>query len=250
VVFHTTALLASGVYLVTMGLAGYYVRDYGGSWGLVAQAFFLFVTILTLLLFLFSRRIRARWKVLLNKHLYPYKYDYREEWLRFIKTISTVGDDTNLYLKTIKSIAQIIDSPGGMLWLKKENGFDYVHPDDIEHVQEKFRTVVEGKTVLLEKDISETDRYNRLLRYVWLDGELINEVLVREGYANSSTYPPDIIYQDRFNNAEQEAREKEVGLWSDICKITPTTAPAPTKTYFPLNNSGSNNTSDYSCNCN
>lgn len=123
VAFHTTTLLASGIYLITMGVAGYYVRDYGGSWGLVAQAFFLFFTILTLLLLLFSERIRARWKVLLNKHLYPYKYDYREEWLRFIGTISRIGDDTNLYLKTIKSIAQIIDSPGGMLWLKQENGF-------------------------------------------------------------------------------------------------------------------------------
>jgi len=123
VVFHTSALLASALYLMFMGVAGYYVRDFGGSWGLVAQAFFLFFTILTLLLFLFSERIRARWKVLLNKHLYPYKYDYREEWLRFIKTISMVGDDANLYLKTIKSIAQIIDSPGGMLWLRQENGF-------------------------------------------------------------------------------------------------------------------------------
>lgn len=123
VAFHTTTLLASGVYLMTMGVAGYYVRDYGGNWGLVAQAFFLFTTILVLFLFLFSERIRARWKVLLNKHLYPYKYDYRGEWLRFIGTISTAGDDTNLYQKTIKSIAQIIDSPGGMLWLRQENGF-------------------------------------------------------------------------------------------------------------------------------
>jgi len=123
VAFHTTTLLASGIYLMVMGVAGYYVRDYGGNWGLVAQAFFLFATILVLLLFLFSERIRARWKVLLNKHLYPYKYDYRGEWLRFIKTISMVEDDTNLYQKTIKSIAQIIDSPGGMLWLRQKNGF-------------------------------------------------------------------------------------------------------------------------------
>ena len=123
VVFHTTSLLASGAYLMTMGVAGYYVRDYGGSWGLVAQAFLLFFTFLTLLLLLFSERVRARWKVLLNKHLYPYKYDYREEWLRFIKTISSVEYVPHLYLNTIKSIAQIIDSPGGMLWLKKGNGF-------------------------------------------------------------------------------------------------------------------------------
>ncbi|MCW8829930.1 MAG: PEP-CTERM system histidine kinase PrsK, partial [Gammaproteobacteria bacterium] len=123
VVFHTTTLLASAVYLMTMGVAGYYVRDYGGSWGLVAQAFLLFFTILSLLLFLFSDRVRTRWKVFLNKHFYPYKYDYRDEWLRFIKTISSLDDGQSFYSKTILSIAQIIDSPGGMLWLRKEAGY-------------------------------------------------------------------------------------------------------------------------------
>lgn len=123
VVFHTTTLLASAVYLMTMGVAGYYVRDYGGSWGLVAQAFLLFFTILSLSLLLFSQRIRARWKVLLNKHLYPYKYDYRDEWLRFIRTISSPEDGQSFYSKTITSLAQIIDSSGGMLWLRKEPGY-------------------------------------------------------------------------------------------------------------------------------
>jgi putative PEP-CTERM system histidine kinase len=121
VVFHTTTLIASALYLLVMGAAGYYVKEFGGSWGPVIQAFFLFVTILALVLFLASRRIRSQLKVLLNKHFYPYKYDYRDEWLRFINTIS-FGDDP-LYRKTIISIAQIIESPGGMLWLRKDNGF-------------------------------------------------------------------------------------------------------------------------------
>ncbi len=123
VVFHTTTLLASGIYLVIMGIAGYYVRDFGGNWGLVAQAIFLFVTILALVLFVSSRRIRARIYVLVNKHFYPYKYDYREEWLRFIRTLSTSSEESELYHNTIKSIAQIIESPGGMLWLRQDNGF-------------------------------------------------------------------------------------------------------------------------------
>jgi putative PEP-CTERM system histidine kinase len=106
-----------------MGIAGYYVRDFGGSWGLVAQAIFLFITILSLALFVSSRRIRARIYVLVNKHFYPYKYDYREEWLRFIRTISTSNEEKQLYHNTIKSIAQIIESPGGMLWLREDSGF-------------------------------------------------------------------------------------------------------------------------------
>jgi len=135
VVFHTTTLLASGIYLIIMGIAGYYVRDFGGNWGLVAQAIFLFITILALVLFISSRRIRARLYVLVNKHFYPYKYDYREEWLRFIRTLSASSEEEELYHNTIKSIAQIIESPGGMLWLRADNGF-FVCVDtwEMEHV--------------------------------------------------------------------------------------------------------------------
>ena len=134
VVFHTTTLLASGIYLMVMGIAGYYVRDYGGSWGLVAQAIFLFVTIIVLALFVSSRRIRAKLYVLVNKHFYPYKYDYRDEWSRFINTISKSSVESELYHNTIKSIAQIIESPGGMLWLREDSSFVCVDTWQMEHV--------------------------------------------------------------------------------------------------------------------
>ena len=124
-----------------MGIAGYYVRDFGGEWGLVAQAIFLFITILVLALFISSRRIRARINVLVNKHFYPYKYDYREEWSRFIRTISASSDEKELYHNTIKSIAQIIESPGGMLWLRSDNGFfTCVDTWHMEHVTEREPT--------------------------------------------------------------------------------------------------------------
>ena len=151
VVFHTTTLLASAVYLMTMGVAGYYVRDYGGSWGLVAQAFLLFFTILSLLLLLFSERIRSRWKVLLNKHLYPYKYDYRDEWLRFIRTISSSEDDQEFYTKTITSIAQIVDSPAGMLWLRQEAK----HYDCVESYQMPCLDIIESSESSLVKFLEE-----------------------------------------------------------------------------------------------
>lgn len=77
------------------------------------------------------------------------------------------------------------------------------------------KLLVEGKQVTLEKDVSESDRYGRLLRYVYLDGVLINEFLVLQGYAHAVSYPPDIKYQERLNNAEKTAREQVVGLWKE-----------------------------------
>lgn len=79
----------------------------------------------------------------------------------------------------------------------------------------KNKELVEGKEVRLIKDVSETDKYKRLLRYVYVDDLFVNEYLVREGYAKASSYPPDVKYADRFREAEREAREKKRGLWAD-----------------------------------
>jgi micrococcal nuclease len=85
--------------------------------------------------------------------------------------------------------------------------------------------LVGGQTVYLEKDVSETDQYGRLLRYVYLEeGTFVNAELVRLGYAQASAYPPDVRHQDLFLEMQQEAREDERGLWGP----TPTPLPAPT----------------------
>jgi len=90
---------------------------------------------------------------------------------------------------------------------------------------ERNRQLVEGKTVGLEKDVSETDDFGRLLRYVWVDGEMVNATLVREGYATAATYPPDVKHQELFLSLQQEAIEAGRGLWGPAC-ATPTPAPA------------------------
>lgn len=78
----------------------------------------------------------------------------------------------------------------------------------------KNSQLVAGKTVGLEKDVSETDQYGRLLRYVWVDDILVNDYLVRHGYARVYTYPPDVRYAEQFRQAEREARENNWGLWA------------------------------------
>lgn len=77
------------------------------------------------------------------------------------------------------------------------------------------RRLVEGKTVYLLKDVSETDRFNRLLRYVFLaDGTHVNAELVRQGYAQVSTFPPDVTREAEMRAAQQEAMDAGRGLWA------------------------------------
>lgn len=76
------------------------------------------------------------------------------------------------------------------------------------------KELLDGETVYLEKDVSNVDRYGRLLRYVYLDtGVMVNEQLVKDGYAISSTYPPDVKHQQLFIAAQRSAREANLGLW-------------------------------------
>ncbi len=76
------------------------------------------------------------------------------------------------------------------------------------------KDLLENRHVNLQKDISNTDRYARLLRYVYLgDGTFVNEKLIRDGYAHASTFPPDVKYSDLFAEAERDARTHKRGLW-------------------------------------
>lgn len=77
--------------------------------------------------------------------------------------------------------------------------------------------LVEGATLVLERDVSDTDQFGRLLRYAWLrDGEtwlFVNLELVRQGYAQVVTYPPDVRWTDTLRDAQRVARDAGLGLW-------------------------------------
>lgn len=78
------------------------------------------------------------------------------------------------------------------------------------------RRLVSGRTVYLEKDVSETDRYGRLLRYVYrADGRMVNEILVADGLAFAATFPPDVRHTARFQAAQRRAQAAGRGMWAE-----------------------------------
>jgi putative PEP-CTERM system histidine kinase len=125
-VFHTTALFGAGVYLLFMAAAGYYIRLFGGSWGGVLQVAFLFGAVVVLLAVLFSGALRARLKVFLSKHFFNYKYDYREEWLRFTHTLSADEPGVKLRERSLQAVAELVDSPAAALWVEERGVFRQV----------------------------------------------------------------------------------------------------------------------------
>ena len=123
VAFHTATLLGAGIYLLLMASAGYYIRLFGGTWGSVLQIAFFFGAGLLLLVIFFSGSMRARLRVLLSKHFFTSKYDYREEWLRFTRTLLT--SEGQIYETAIRAIAALVESPAGALWMADEAGSVY-----------------------------------------------------------------------------------------------------------------------------
>jgi micrococcal nuclease len=99
------------------------------------------------------------------------------------------------------------------------------------------KALVEGQSVVLEKDVSETDQYDRLLRYVWLnDGAswtLVNAQLLSLGVAQVVTYPPDVKYADIYLERQKEARDAGIGLWGPAPTPEPTARPTPKPTAQP-----------------
>lgn len=96
---------------------------------------------------------------------------------------------------------------------------------------EANRQLVEGQTVWLERDVSETDQSGRLLRYVYVGDLFVNAELVRRGYALALTYPPDVQYADLFVQLQQEARAAERGVWA-----APSPAPPSEPTWNCIGN--------------
>ena len=116
--FHSASLFGAGIYLLLMAGAGYYLRLFGGDWGTVVQTVFLFAGVLLLVLLMASGTLRARLRVFLSKHFFSYRYDYREEWLKFTRALSEGHAGERLCERVVEALAQLLESPGGALWLR------------------------------------------------------------------------------------------------------------------------------------
>lgn len=120
------------------------------------------------------------------------------------------------------TVTRIIDGDtievniGGRLYDVRYIGVDTPEPNQPfgHEAAEKNAELLSGNRITLEKDVSETDRYGRLLRYVYADGIFVNAELVRQGYAQVATYPPDVKFQNHFLELQREAQESGKGLWA------------------------------------
>ncbi|SMF01887.1 signal transduction histidine kinase [Alteromonadaceae bacterium Bs31] len=118
-VFYTTSLTIAGALLSVLAIGGYYVEIYGGNWGTVIYTLLLAFGITLIAAAFSSRTAREKTKVLINKHLFSHKYDYRAEWLRLINQLSQPTGPDEMHARAIKVVADLFKSDGGALWVKR-----------------------------------------------------------------------------------------------------------------------------------
>ena len=133
VIAGSTAVLAAGVYLLAVAGSGYYVRYFGGTWGKTLQTVILFGAFLLLAFVTVSATFRAKLRVLVAKNFFTYRYDYREEWLKFTRTLTAAGESERIEDVCVRALADLVESTGGGLWLRREQG--YAQVARINHTQ-------------------------------------------------------------------------------------------------------------------
>jgi len=119
IMFYSTAIVLTAVYLMIMAIGGYYLKQSAGELGAILSILFVFVSLILLLILASSSHVRARITVFIDKHFRDYKYDYREQWLGLIRALSSSNDDDKLESRALKAITDMMNSPGGSLWVRK-----------------------------------------------------------------------------------------------------------------------------------
>ena len=175
-VFHTGVLMVAGVYLLLMGLAGFYIRSSSGEWGRVLQVGFWVVSLTLLVAVIYSGRMRSILKVYINRHLFISKYDYRDEWMRISNTLSQTNIDESPPELAIRALADIVDSPGGALWLTTHDGrYNQVAHLEMGWIENSDLTsadylieIMQGKGVMVDLNDEENELISSELP-VWLE---------------------------------------------------------------------------------
>jgi len=114
--FHSATLLLAGGYLLFMSAVGYYVRFTGGEWGRALQIGLLVAALVLFLTVMLSGSLRARLRVFVGKNFFSYRYDYRQEWLRFTAMLSSRSSPQEVGGLVVRGLADMVESPAGTLW--------------------------------------------------------------------------------------------------------------------------------------
>jgi len=179
-VFHSATLVLAGLYLLFVSSLGYYVRFFGGTWGRGLQLSLLFAALAVLVAFAVSGSLRSWLRVFVGKHFFSYRFDYREEWLRFTAMLSTRGSPHEIGGLVVRGLADMVECPAGSLWMRADPDgpfqqmarWNAAHIDGQEPADSLFSAFLRrtGWVIDLDQLRSSPRLYDGLVLPTWLLG--------------------------------------------------------------------------------
>jgi putative PEP-CTERM system histidine kinase len=118
VVFHSLTLVLSGIFLMGLAVTGEVFRRGGAEWGHVVEVSLLCAGVVTIAVLLTSGSMRSRIRGVLVDNFFSHRYDYRREWMRCIDTLTAPDAFTGLHIRSIRAVAEVVDSPAGVLFVR------------------------------------------------------------------------------------------------------------------------------------
>jgi putative PEP-CTERM system histidine kinase len=176
--FYSATLLLIGAYLVLMAAVGYYVRYFGGEWGRALQFALLMAALLILAVLLLSGSLRSRLRVFVSKNFFRYRYDYRQEWLKFTAMLSSKSALGEVGVLVVRGLADMVECPAGSVWSRGLDGERFVQTarwngpasSESEPIDSAFCRFLREREWIVDMDEfrSHPRRYGDLALPLWL----------------------------------------------------------------------------------
>ncbi len=188
VVYQSSAATVAGAYLLSMAIIGYYIKNFGGTWGTALQVTFVFVALMFLFVAISSEQLRTKLKVFLQNNFYKNKYDYRQEWLHITRILAENRDDSRIYGTIISAIAEIMKCPGGAIWLCDDRSGFYTRKEAIMF-------------------------HDKVDREIELGGELVTQILMHHPVINFQQFGTNPAEYKNLKFPESILQGKDVAVF-------------------------------------
>jgi len=120
-VFQAATVYGIAIYLIAIAAIGAALQSVGGDWGRLLQAALFFGAVMVLIVIWFSPTARSILKLKLSRYFFTHRHDYREQWMRFAEALSSPATGSSLRERAFRAVAEVVESPGGGLWLRESD---------------------------------------------------------------------------------------------------------------------------------
>lgn len=150
VIYYSSSMIVSGIFICFLAVGGYYTYNHGGNWINVLYSVAVIGSVLVIGILLTSKRIRSRYKTLINKHFFEHKYDYRHEWLRLITQINEYDGEESVYKISASCLTRLFENSHVTIWGVRDKDYSLFHATSDNLVKRFEKVSIDHNSAFIE----------------------------------------------------------------------------------------------------